>query len=754
MYLDELNPQQKEAVCQIDGPIMIIAGAGSGKTKTLTCKIAYDLQQGISPYNILALTFTNKAAAEMKERITDLVGTPAKYILMGTFHSIFARILRQESDKLGYVSRFTIYDTDDSKSLIKSIIKDMGLDDKTYQTSFVLDRISKAKNSLFSPTDYLNSIDIQAEDRASHKPKIGYIYQQYARRLRGAMAMDFDDLLFNMNILLRDFPEVLRKYQERFKYIMVDEYQDTNFSQYLIVKKLAAFHRNICVVGDDAQSIYSFRGASIRNILSFKTDYPDAKTFKLEQNYRSTQNIVNAANCVIANNEDQIKKIVWTSNEEGSRIHYSGLDSDRAEAEYVCEQIRNRFYDNDADYCHFAVLYRTNMQSRVIEEAMRLRNIPYRLYGGLSFYARKEIKDVLAYFRLVSNNNDNEAFLRSVRTPSRGIGDTTLNRLKILAEEHNSSLFYVAANLHNIPSNINKPTVTKLVEFCQNIYSFSKRIESNNACELGEEIIRFSGIKTALHNEETLEAEERINNIDELINSLQAFVKREEAILIDELTGEEITQKERTLDVFLSQVSLMADIEEENDNIDRVTLMTVHAAKGLEFPYVFIVGMEENLFPSMLSLTSKADTEEERRLFYVAITRAKKELFITSARMRFKYGELLYSECSRFLAEIDDKYLSQSIESKKAFPVSSSKPSLKLNEKKKQPLVSLLKPVGGNPANVLKKFEIGQRVHHSRFGSGTIKLLDGEGDNRKAIVDFDQSGEKTLVLRFAKLEFE
>jgi DNA helicase-2/ATP-dependent DNA helicase PcrA len=751
MLLDDLNQEQQEAVSQIDGPIMIIAGAGSGKTRTLTYKIAYDLQQDISPYNILALTFTNKAAEEMKERIYDLVGSPAKYILMGTFHSVFARILRLEAERLGYVSRFSIYDTDDSKSLIKSIVKDMGLDEKAYSASFVLDRISKAKNNLFSPTDYLSSIDLQAEDRAAHKPQIGYIYQQYQRRLKGAMAMDFDDLLFNMNVLLRDFPNVLLKYQQRFEYIMVDEYQDTNFSQYLIIKKLAALHRNICVVGDDAQSIYSFRGATIRNILNFKTDYPDAQVFKLEQNYRSTQNIVNAANCVIDNNENQIKKVVWTDNEKGSQIKYTNLESDRGEAEYVCEVIRNKIYDDDAQYGNFAILYRTNMQSRVIEEALRLHNIPYRLYGGISFYSRREIKDVLAYFRLVSNNDDNEAFLRSINNPSRGIGNTTLNRLKIVATQNNISLFKAAANLHNIPSDINKPTIAKIVEFCQMITAFSLTINQRNAFELGEEIIRLSGIKNALSKEETLEAEERKNNIDELINSLQSFVSKEEEVMIDELTGEEILQTQRTLDVFLSQVSLMSDVDDDDTVTNKVTLMTIHSAKGLEFSYVFIVGMEENLFPSLLSLTSRVDTEEERRLFYVAITRAKKELMISSARMRFRYGELVFSERSRFIEEIDDAYLSQSLNQKKSFPAISQRPSA---DKKKPLLTSLLKPIGGNPSSALKKFEIGQRVSHSRFGKGSIIQLDGEGDNRKARVAFDDCGEKTLVLRFAKLEVE
>ncbi|MDR1005977.1 MAG: UvrD-helicase domain-containing protein [Bacteroidales bacterium] len=761
MLLDELNQQQQDAVREIDGPIIIIAGAGSGKTKTLTCKIAYDLQNGISPYNILALTFTNKAAEEMKERITELVGTPAKYILMGTFHSIFSRILRLESERLGFVSRFSIYDTDDAKSLIKTIIKEMNLDEKRYTVSFVMERISKAKNNLFSPSDYLNSIEIQAEDRAAHKEQIGYIYQQYNRRLKGAMAMDFDDLLFNMNVLLRDFPDVLKKYQERFRYIMVDEYQDTNFAQYLIIKKLAALHRNICVVGDDAQSIYAFRGASIRNILNFKTDYPDAKVFKLEQNYRSTQNIVNAANCVIANNEDQIKKNVWTSNPQGCKIRYTNHDSDRAEAEYVCQTIKDKVIDGD-NYSDFAVLYRTNMQSRVLEEALRLRNTPYRLYGGISFYSRKEIKDVLAYFRLVSNNDDNGAFERSINNPARGIGNTTINRLKIIAAEHNVSLFSAALNLPNFSSKINGTTVEKIVEFCKMIVAFSKTIHQRNAYELGEEIIRMSGIKTALKNEESIEAEDRINNIDELINSLQAFVRKEDDIIIDELTGEEISQTERTLDVFLSQVSLMTDADNDDEG-DKVVLMTIHAAKGLEFPYVFIVGMEENLFPSLQSLTQRSDTEEERRLFYVAITRAEKELMISSARMRFRYGELVFAERSRFVEEIDEAYLEQSLDGKKSFPAlhkdandnsNRKKPLLKLPSKdSKKPLpTSLPHPVGGNASSALRKFEIGSRVVHSRFGEGTILLLEGEGDNRKAMVNFDVGGKKILVLRFAKLE--
>ena len=749
MLLDDLNQAQRDSVSQIDGPIMVIAGAGSGKTRTLTYKIAYNLQQGVSPYNILALTFTNKAAEEMKERIYDLVGLPAKYILIGTFHSVFARILRLEAESLGYTSRFSIYDTDDSKSLIKNIVKEMKIDEKAYSPSFVMDRISKAKNNLFSSTDYLSSIDLQAEDRAANKSHIGHIYQQYQRKLRGAMAMDFDDLLFNMNVLLRDFPNILQKYQERFKYIMVDEYQDTNFSQYLIVKKLAALHRNICVVGDDAQSIYSFRGATIKNILTFKVDYPNAQIFKLEQNYRSTQNIVNAANCVIANNENQIKKVVWTDNEQGRPIKYTNLESDRTEAEYVCKTIKEKIFDDDASFDSFAVLYRTNMQSRVMEEALRLRNIPYRLYGGVSFYSRREIKDALAYFRLVCNNDDNEAFLRSINNPARGIGVTTLNKLRAVAAENNLSLFSAASKLDNMGSNINKPTAMKIVEFCQMITGFSKTVDRRDAFDIGEEIIRFSGIKNALKKEETLEAQDRVNNIDELINSLQSFVRKEEEIMIDELTGEEILQTQRTLDIFLSQVSLMSDADNDDDQTNKVTLMTVHSAKGLEFPYVFIIGMEENLFPSLLALTTRVDTEEERRLFYVAITRAKKELMISSAKMRFRYGELVFSERSRFIEEIDNIYLSQSIDKKKPFPTATQNSFV---AKKKPILSSLPRSIGGNPLSALKKFGIGQKVSHSTFGIGRIIQLDGEGDNRKARIAFDNQGEKTLILRFAKLE--
>ncbi|MDR1726091.1 MAG: UvrD-helicase domain-containing protein [Bacteroidales bacterium] len=766
MLLDDLNLQQREAVKQIEGAVMIIAGAGSGKTRTLTYKIAYLLEQGISPYNILALTFTNKAAEEMKERIIDLTGNTAKSILMGTFHSVFARILRLEADRLGYVRNFTIYDTDDSKSVIKSIVKEKHLDEKLYSPSFILDRISKAKNNLFSSTDYLNNTELLTEDRMVKRPEIANIYKEYNFRLRRAMAMDFDDLLFNLNVLLRDCPDILDKYQQRFKYIMVDEYQDTNYSQYLIIKKLSSKHGNICVVGDDAQSIYSFRGATIRNILNFKKDYKNATIYKLEQNYRSTQNIVNAANSVIANNENQISKEVWTENEYGRKINYMNLDSDREEAFYICSAIRQRIEEEYAHYKHFAVLYRTNMQSRALEEALRLRNIPYRLYGGISFYARKEIKDILAYFRLVSNNNDNEAFLRIINYPARGIGNTTINRLKLLAAEQNTSLFNVSVQLNTLPSDINKATRDKIVEFCRMISSYSKLLDTENALNLGEEIIRFSGIKIELHKEETIEAEEKINNIEELINSLQSFVFKDDDILIDELTGEEIYQQNRTLTTFLSQVSLMTDADMDLEDNDKVVLMTIHAAKGLEFPYVFIAGMEENLFPSMLSLTSRADTEEERRLFYVAITRAQKELLITSARMRFRYGELVFSEHSRFIDEIDPEYLSQPLHTKKAFPAgnlngnsnsntqNTKKPILTLKKKSvsSDSKLELPKPIGGVPAHMLNKYEVGQQVVHASFGKGIILILDGEGDSRKAVVEFEDKGKKTLILRFAKLE--
>ncbi|MDR0972101.1 MAG: UvrD-helicase domain-containing protein [Bacteroidales bacterium] len=767
MTLENLNEKQQEAVKYTDGAALIIAGAGSGKTLTLTYRIAYLIESGVNPFNILALTFTNKAAQEMKERIVNLVGNRAKDIWMGTFHSVFAKILRIEADHLGYVSNFTIYDTEDAKNLIKNIVKDMNLDDKVYNKSFVYGRISSAKNNLYSPQDYLDSVEISSSDRANGKPYIGHIYKEYNNRLRRNMAMDFDDLLFNMNVLLVSKADLLLKYQEKFKYILVDEYQDTNFSQYNIVKKLSARYRNICVVGDDAQSIYAFRGANIQNILNFQKDYPESKLFKLEQNYRSTQNIVNAANSVIEKNFDKIDKKVWTSNEEGVKINYNELPSDREEAKWVCDIIRNRISNNDAKYGDFAILYRTNQQSRSLEEKLRLMGIPYRIYSGLSFYGRREIKDVLAYFRLVVNNSDDEAFLRIINFPSRGIGDTSLNKLKLFAQENNLSLFSTAETmLQNV--GLGAKAYNNVINFCTMIRLFSNRVKQEDAFSLGEEIIRESSIIKYWKDDEDPSSDERINNIEELINAIKAFVETEENEILDEATGEEINIEDKTLDVFIQQASLMSEMDrDDKENENKVSLMTIHSAKGLEFPYVFVTGMEENLFPSNLSLTDNADMEEERRLFYVAMTRAKKELLLASSKSRFRNGQIVCNEKSRFIDEINEKYIKTIVsKEEKSFNdspffnnkktsfnnYSSNKTSFKQNVGNIKKMDNLPKGIVEENILNLKDFTLGLRVYHEKFKEGKILSLEGEGDNMKADVDFENFGIKKLVLRFAKLK--
>jgi DNA helicase-2/ATP-dependent DNA helicase PcrA len=667
MILDDLNTVQRDAVKQKEGPIIIIAGAGSGKTRTLTYRIAYLISQGVNPFNIISLTFTNKAAKEMKDRIVDLVGIRAKGILMGTFHSVFARILRVEAEKIGYVSNFTIYDTYDSKKLITSIVKEMNLDKKNYKDSRVLNRISSAKCGLYSPIDYKNNEYQREEDRRANIGEVYRVYAAYQRRLKQAMAMDFDDILFNMNVLLRDFPQVKEKYQRRFQYILVDEYQDTNFAQYLIVKKLADYYKNICVVGDDAQSIYSFRGASIQNILSFTKDYPQASIYKLEQNYRSTKNIINAANSVIINNDHQIQKTIWTDNENGDKIIYKALLDNREEARWVSDKIKELHNEKGVALKDMAILYRVNSQSKSFEDDLRLKNIPYIVYCGTSFYEREEIKHCIAYLRLVVNNNDDEAFLRIVNYPARGIGDTTLDRLKIVRGDSNQSLFSVATKLsYDNPYQISNKAVKNLQDFCAMIQSFSVNIKEKNAFELGSEIIKRSGIISNLELLKDSSDKERLENIEELVNSMQSFVDNREEEIIDSLTGEEISIKEKTLDVFLQQVSLMSNTDTSNDeNDDRIKLMTVHSAKGLEFNTVFVVGMEENLFPSSQSFATQDSVEEERRLFYVAITRAKTNLFLSSAKIRYKYNkDATFSETSRFIKEIDERYIDNKEEKK------------------------------------------------------------------------------------------
>ena len=748
--LSELNDEQRKAAACIEGPVMIIAGAGSGKTRTLTYRIAHLIEEGIDPFNILALTFTNKAAAEMKERIIKLVGNDARNIWMGTFHSIFAKILRFEAEKLGYIPSFTIYDTDDSKSAIKQIIKSLNLDPKTYNTSFVLGRISMAKSNLISVTDYMNNAEIQQTDQASRKPMIGEIYKQYNQRLRNSMAMDFDDLLYNMNVLLRDFPDVLLKYQERFRHILVDEYQDTNFSQYLIIKKMAARYQNICVVGDDAQSIYAFRGANIQNILNFKRDYPDVRLFKLEQNYRSTQNIVNAANSIISNNREQIKKEIWTANDTGNRIRLLKGEDEREEGLMVANSIADTKNAEGIDFSNFAILYRTNIQSRAIEEALRKMKIPYKIYGGLSFYRRKEIKDVLSYLRLAINNYDEEALLRVINYPARGIGQTTIDRIRVAASDNDISIWTVIENLPSFGLGINSGTMNKINDFMMMIKSATAQLAVMNAYDLAKQIIGQSGIIRFLKEDEDPDNANRIENIEELLNGIQEFCEKEDIITPDE--EEELQIK--TLDLFLQQVLLLTDEENDKEDTNKVSLMTIHAAKGLEFPYVYVAGMEENLFPSALSIASRQELEEERRLFYVAVTRAEKMLTLSHAKTRYQYGNVSFQELSRFVDEIDDKYIDIPLQ-KNNLPKVGDLPKPMFTKRKsitKEPLKRVQHgPTSGNTPAQINAIQVGMRVHHDKFGYGIVKSIEGENNDRKAIVFFEAMGEKQLLLRFAKL---
>lgn len=765
MLLDGLNSEQRQAASQIEGAVMIIAGAGSGKTRTLTYRVANLLEHGVSPYSIMVLTFTNKAAKEMDERIVSLIGNRSKGMMIGTFHSVFMKILRIECERIGYIRNFSVYDTADSKSLIKNIVKDFSLDEKVYNSSFVLDRISKAKSSLISSEEYLADNTYLTEDTIAGKPEIGRIFHEYNARLRKNMAMDFDDLLFNTYTLLCSCPDVAQKYQNRFKYILVDEYQDTNHAQYKIIKILAEKYKNICVVGDDAQSIYAFRGANIQNILNFRKDYPDAYTFKLEENYRSCQNIVNAANSVIDKNVEQIKKTIWTANPEGEKIVFKTLNSDREEAEYVCNKIRERIsLEEEKNYGNYAILYRTNAQSRAFEDALRLKNIPYKIFGGISFYSRAEIKNVLGYFRLVVNNRDNEAFERIINYPARGIGQTTLSRLKIAAAENNLSFFETIYQVNLSTYNINSSTQNKLLAFCDYIRAFSANLYNKDAFELGEEIVRTCRIKEALKEENTAENSDRINNIEELVNSLQSFIENEEEAILDEATGEEISTNSKSLDVFLQQISLFSETDTMDENPNCVVLMTIHSSKGLEFDNVFIVGMEENLFPSTLALTSKRETEEERRLFYVAMTRAKLTLTLTAATMRYKYGQIIFSEKSRFVNEIDSKYIDSGFVQKKPLPTSfqsstTTTTSFVKKEKKPLPITSLKNNVITRQANINQgnlidpnNLQIGMNVYHDKFGKGIVLSIDNEYEDKRAVVDFIKEGKKTLVLKFAKLK--
>lgn len=751
-YLDELNERQLEAVKNIYGPTMVIAGAGSGKTRALTFRIAYMMEQGIDPFNIMALTFTNKAAKEMMQRIGTIVGdTEAKNITMGTFHSVFSRILRFNADRLGYPSNFTIYDTQDSKSLIRDIVKGFNFDDKIYKPSTVFGRISSAKNNLVSPEAYENNDEIRTEDRMANRPDLFRIYKAYSSRCFKAGAMDFDDLLYQMNILLRDFPDVLSYYQQKFQYILVDEYQDTNFAQYLIVKKLAASYENICVVGDDAQSIYSFRGANIQNILNFKKDYPDFKLFKLEQNYRSTKNIVEAANSVIARNKDQIKKHVWTGNDEGKKIHVIRTLTDNEEGKVIANKIFDLSKSSGCSYNDFAILYRTNKQSRSFEESLRKINIPYKIYGGLSFYQRKEIKDLLGYFRLAANPYDEEALKRVINYPKRGIGKTSLEKVIIAANQYGVSAWDIIHNFEQYPVSINAGAKSKITDFVTMIRSFSAQIDKLDAYSLAQQIAKSSGILKELYNDKDKGPEEveRYQNIEELLAGIKEF------------TISRTEDESKSLSEFMLDVALLTDADQDVDqDRNHVTMMTIHSSKGLEFPHVYLVGLEENLFPSQMALNSRMDLEEERRLFYVAITRAENTCTLSYATSRFQWGNLITSERSRFVDEISSEYLlhetpergrGQSLTGKSFDRPFHGGLNKNLGSRSLKPLKNVISASDKNKINS-DYLKVGYNVEHERFGKGKITKLEGKGPDQKATIFFPRHGTKTVLLRFANLK--
>lgn len=769
-FIDELNDAQKAPVLHKDGPLMVIAGAGSGKTRVLTYRIAHLMAQGVDSFNILALTFTNKAAREMKKRIADIVGnSEAKNLWMGTFHSVFAKLLRFDGDKLGYPSNFTIYDTQDSQRLIASIIKEMGLDKDVYKYKQVQNRISSYKNSLITVKAYMKNPELVEADAMAKRPRMGEIYQNYVDRCFKAGAMDFDDLLLRTNELLNRFPEVLMKYQNRFRYILVDEYQDTNHSQYLIVKALADRYHNICVVGDDAQSIYSFRGANISNILNFQRDYDNVGMYRLEQNYRSTKNIVNAANSIIEKNKNQLEKVVWTDNDEGAPIKIHRSITDAEEGRFVAGSIFENRMQEQLPNNNFAVLYRTNSQSRAIEDALRKRDIPYRIYGGLSFYQRKEIKDVLSYLRLVINPKDEEALKRIINFPARGIGQTTIDRLVVAANHYGRSIFEVMENLDKINLKINSGTKRKLEGFVTMIKSFQIMNEGTDAFTLSEHVAKKTGILLEFKKDGTPEGIGRMENIEELLNGIKDFVEGQKE-LADATGG---------IGEFLEDVALATDLDNDTGDDDRVALMTIHLAKGLEFPYVYIVGMEEDLFPSAMSMNTRSELEEERRLFYVALTRAEKQAYLTYTQNRYRWGKLIDAEPSRFLEEIDEKYIENLTPIENTYryksmidtdifgdvdksklrqnkPVSTTPPSTqKPNQNQLRKLrklkPQLAEPIGNTNA-IDPNLAEGSLVNHTRFGRGEVLKIEGVGNDKKAEIKFEKGDIKKLLLRFAKLE--
>ncbi|MFK8298207.1 ATP-dependent helicase [Capnocytophaga cynodegmi] len=771
-YLSLLNDAQKAPVLQKDGPLMVIAGAGSGKTRVLTYRIANLMHLGVDAFNILALTFTNKAANEMKKRIAEIVGnSEAKNLWMGTFHSVFAKILRIEADKLGYPQNFTIYDTQDSQRLISAIIREMELDKDIYKYKQIQSRISSFKNSLITVRAYFNNPELMEADAMAKRPRMGEIYQNYVERCFKAGAMDFDDLLLKTNELLNVHPDVLAKYQNRFRYILVDEYQDTNHSQYLIVKALADRFQNICVVGDDAQSIYAFRGANINNILNFQRDYQNVQVYRLEQNYRSTKNIVEAANSVIEHNKTRLEKVVWTANELGEpiKIHRSATDSD--EGRFVASSIFENKMLHQMQNGQFAVLYRTNSQSRAIEDALRKRDIPYRIYGGLSFYQRKEIKDMLAYLRLIVNSNDEEALIRIINFPARGIGSSTIEKLTLTANHYKKSIFEVMYNINRIEGlNIGAGIKQRLTEFVVMIRNFQEFSKQANAFDIAEQVARKTGLLQEFKKDGTPEGIAKMENIEEMLNGIKDFVEGQQ----------DVADSTSSLSEYLEDVSLATDMDKEIEDDDRVALMTIHLAKGLEFPYVYIVGMEEDLFPSGMSVHSRSELEEERRLFYVALTRAEKQAYLTYAENRYRWGKIVDSEPSRFIDEIDSKYVQyltppisnpnyryKPLINRDIFgevdksklrlqkPISSTPPSTNTPTGEALQRLRKLKPMNGNSSaigsNTGLQLEIGMLVEHERFGRGKVLSLEGAGNDKKAEINFEVGGIKKILLKFAKL---
>jgi DNA helicase-2/ATP-dependent DNA helicase PcrA len=770
-YLDELNERQREAVVHIKGPLMIVAGAGSGKTKVLTTRIAHLMANGVDSFNILSLTFTNKAAREMKERVEKILGgSEARNLYIGTFHSVFARLLRAEAHRLGYPNDFTIYDTDDAKSVLKTIINEQNLDDKHYKPNFVYNRISAAKNSLLGPEEYQHDYYIQQEDMRGNRPMIGKIYDMYAKRCFKNGAMDFDDLLFKMYILLKQFPEVLHKYQHKFKYIMIDEYQDTNPAQYEIIKLLGAVHENICVVGDDAQSIYSFRGATIQNILQFEKDYDDAKVVKLEQNYRSTKSILNVANEVIAHNKGQIEKALWTNNMEGEKIKLVRTMTDNEEGKYVADIIAEQKLRNHYDNRDFVILYRTNAQSRSFEESLRRKAIPYRIYGGVSFYQRKEIKDFLAYLRITINTRDEESLKRIINYPVRGIGKTTVEKAVIYSNEQNITFWEVLERAREF--GFKGGTLEAIEGFVTMIRSFQVILDKHNAYDVAVQVGKSTNLVKELFNDKTTEGLARYENIQELLNSIKEFTETptEDGELLDKSLGS-----------YLQQITLLTDADQGNDeNSDVVKLMTIHAAKGLEFPVVFSVGLEENLFPSTLSINTREELEEERRLFYVAITRAKARLFLTYANSRYRFGSLVQNEPSRFLEEMPEQFIDRSYAGGNAMrntfggggggglwnnggnnmfdrkkpqtPATPASPAARSAPKPATAPAGTHVPTPGFTPDDPALMEAGMEVEHQKFGFGTILSMEGAPNNRIATVVFPKGGgEKKIMLNYARL---